>query len=129
VKSIAEITAHLDRMLKAVFGDCPADTPFTRGYEAALSLWKILIETGFFRLDLPVEEQLIPLCTTDNELYRAGFLEALIHVQRRVHLLRPPVQDGEPSGTALGRVMDGGMIGSIEKNAEVRLPRFLARRR
>ena len=83
-----EIIAHLERCLKEGFRDDPADTPFLRGYEAALSLWKILLETGFITPRSPVEEKLIPLCTNANELYRAGFLQALVHVNEDLSPVR-----------------------------------------
>ena len=80
LRSAAEIIAHLERCLEEGFRDDPADTPFLRGYEAALSLWKVLIESGFINPNSLAEEQLIRLCTNDNEDYRARFLAALVHV-------------------------------------------------
>jgi hypothetical protein len=88
LRSTTEIIAHLERCLKEGFRDDPADTPFLRGYEAALSLWKILLETGFIKPNSPIEEQLIPLCTKGNEDYRAGFLEALVHVNEDLSPVR-----------------------------------------
>jgi hypothetical protein len=83
-----EIIAHLKRLLEEGFRDNPADTPYLRGYEAALSLWKILLETGFLNPKSPVEERLIPLCANANEDYRAGFLQALVHVNEDLSPVR-----------------------------------------
>ena len=77
-----EIIAHLERCLREGFGDAPADTPYLRGYEAALLLWKVLLESGFISPSSLAEEQLIRLCKKANEDYRAGFLEALVHVNQ-----------------------------------------------
>jgi hypothetical protein len=75
-----EIIAHLERCLKEGFRDDPADTPFLRGYEAALSLWKVLLESGLINPNSLAEEQLIRFRKNDSEDYRAGFLAALVHV-------------------------------------------------
>jgi hypothetical protein len=80
LRSTTEIIAHLERCLKEGFRDDPADTPFLRGYEGALSLWKVLLETGSINPNSLAEEQLIRLCAKADEDYRAGFFEALIHI-------------------------------------------------
>jgi hypothetical protein len=80
LRSTTEIIAHLERCLKEGFRDDPADTPFLRGYEAALSLWKVLLESGLINPNSLAEEQLIRFCKNDSEDYRAGFLAALVDV-------------------------------------------------
>jgi hypothetical protein len=80
--------AHLEKCLKEVFRDAPADTPFLCGYEAALTLWKFLLETGFIDSNSTVGEQIIRLRTTVFEDYRAGFLEALAHIGEDFSLVR-----------------------------------------
>lgn len=80
LRSSTEIIAHLDKCLIEGFRDDPADSPYLRGYEAALNLWKFLIEFGSIDPNSLVEQQLVSLCTKADELYRAGFLDALVHV-------------------------------------------------
>ena len=79
LSSSNDIIAHLECCLDG-FREYPADTPFLRGYKAALSLWKVMIESGSINPNSFVEEQLIRLCTKDDEHYRAGFWAALIDV-------------------------------------------------
>jgi hypothetical protein len=80
LRSTSEVMAHLEKCLRQGFEDEPADTPFLCGYEAALTLWKFWLETGFIDSNSTVEEQIIRLRTMIVEDYRAGFLEALAHI-------------------------------------------------
>jgi hypothetical protein len=80
MKTSIEIVSHLKRCLEEGFGDDPADTPFLLGYEAALTRWKGAIESGMMDHKLLLEDQLIRFCKEDDGDFRAGFLEALVHV-------------------------------------------------
>ena len=77
--SAAKICEYLSQSIEA-FQSHPADTPFLRGYEAAVTEWKRAIDNNLMDERKLMELQLVRFCPSNDPDFRTGFWSAVTDV-------------------------------------------------